>query len=220
MQTVKGIDAVAVRNQGLPPFDFHVPLLDLPRLLGTTLETVPAAVPYLSADPARVERWRDILAGDPPGLRVGLVWSGNPHHGNDRNRSVLLRDFEPLADVPGVTFVSLQKGAAASQASDSTLRLKVVDHTPRLIDFGETAALLANLDLVVTVDTSVAHLSGALARPTWVLLPFAPDWRWMLERTDSPWYPTMRLFRQPAPGQWAAVVRSVKTELGRMEGRR
>jgi len=199
MKTVKGIDTIAVRNQGLPPFDFHAPLLDLPRLLGTTLRSVPADVPYIAADPARVEKWSHLLAADPPGKRVGLVWSGNPHHGNDRNRSIYLRDLQPLADVPGVTFFSLQKGAAGSQASDSTLKIKVVDHTPRLTDFSETAALLANLELIITVDTSVAHLAGALGRPIWVLLPFAPDWRWMIDRTDSPWYPTMRLFRQRQP---------------------
>jgi tetratricopeptide (TPR) repeat protein len=219
MRTVRGIDTVAVRNQGLPPFDVHAPLLDLPRLIGTTLTTIPADVPYISADPARVENWAQILAADPPGKRVGLVWSGNPHHKNDRNRSILLREFEPLADLDGVTFLSLQKGAASGQASDSTLKLKLVDHTPRLTDFAETAALLSNLDLIITVDTSVAHLAGALARPTWVLLPFAPDWRWMLKRTDSPWYPTMRLFRQSQPGQWEPVIGAVSEAL-RMEGRR
>ena len=220
MRTVRGIDLVAVRNQGLPPFDFHAPLLDLPRLLGTTLRSIPADVPYIGADPARVEEWSQLLANDPPGRRVGLVWSGNPQHGNDRNRSIFLRDLEPLAAVANVTFFSLQKGAAATQASDSTLKIKVVDHTPRLSDFSETAALLMNLDLIITVDTSVAHLAGALGRPIWVLLPFAPDWRWMLDRTDSPWYPTMRLFRQPRPTQWEEVIRSVATALQNIDGRR
>jgi hypothetical protein len=187
-------------TRAYPSSTFHAPLLDLPRLLGTTLRSIPADVPYIAADPARVEKWSQILAGDPPGKRVGLVWSGNPHHGNDRNRSIYLRDLEPLAGCPGVTFFSLQKGAAGSQASDSTLKIKVVDHTPRLTDFSETAALLLNLDLIITVDTSVAHLAGALGRPIWVLLPFAPDWRWMLDRADSPWYPTMRLFRQTPAG--------------------
>jgi tetratricopeptide (TPR) repeat protein len=209
MRAVKGIDVVVVRNQGLPPFDFHAPLLDLPRLLGTTLTTIPAEVPYLSADPARVEKWAQIIATDPPGKRIGLLWSGTPHHGNDRNRSITLRQLDPLAGIKGVSFMTLQKGAAATQVSDSTLKLRLVDHTPRLTDFGETAALMQHLDLIVTVDTSVAHLAGAMARPVWVLLPFAPDWRWMLDRSDSPWYPTMRLFRQPQPGQWDPVIRAV-----------
>lgn len=213
MRNVQGIDLVGVRNQGLPDFDFQSPLLDLPRLLGTTVRSIPADVPYITPDPRRVEKWSQILAGDPPGRRVGLVWSGNPQHGNDRNRSTYLRDLEPLAGVANVTFFSLQKGPAAAQASDSTLRLKVVDHTPRLTDFSETAALLANLDLVITVDTSVAHLAGALGRPIWVLLPFFPDWRWMLQRSDSPWYPTMRLFRQPQAKQWTPVIQQVVVAL-------
>ena len=215
MGTVRGVDVVAVRNQGLPAFDFHTPLLDLPRAFGTTMETIPAEVPYLFADARRASQWAELLAGDPPGMRVGLVWSGNPAHGNDRNRSIFLRELDPLADIAGVTFFSLQKGPAAAQTGDSTLRLKLVDHTARLSDFAETAALLSNLDLLITVDTSVAHLAGALARPVWVMLPFAPDWRWLLDRDDSPWYPTMRLFRQPAPDDWRTVVARVAEELPR-----
>jgi hypothetical protein len=219
MRGVKGVDVVAVRNQGLPHFDFHAALLDLPRLLGTTLTSIPADVPYLSAEPARVEKWTKIFAGDPPGMRVGLCWSGSPSFANNNARSLFLRDMDPLADLSGVTFVSMQKGAAAPQVADSTLRLKVIDHKPPL-DFNETAAMLASLDLVITVDTSVAHLAGALGRPVWVLLAFAPDWRWMLNRPDSPWYPTMRLFRQSNPKEWGPVVDAVAGELSKLTAQR
>jgi tetratricopeptide (TPR) repeat protein len=213
MRSVNGIDLVAVRNQGLPYFDLQSPLLDLPGVFGTTLETIPASVPYLSADPLRKEMWSGILAADPPGKRVGMVWSGNPQHGNDKNRSIPLKAFEPLADLAGATFFSLQKGPAAGQLADSTLSLELVDHSARLTDFSETAALIANLDLIITVDTSMAHLAGALGKPIWVLLPFAPDWRWMVDRNDSPWYPTARLWRQPCIGDWGSVLAAVAAAL-------
>jgi tetratricopeptide (TPR) repeat protein len=213
LRTVSGIDVIAVRNQGLPFFDMHIALLDLPRAMGTTLETIPAFVPYMSANAEKVKAWSELLAADPPGKRVGVVWSGNPAHGNDRYRSMSLRELEPLAEVEGVTLYSLQKGAAAAQLGDSTLHIRPVDHTARLTDFTETAALLENLDLLITVDTSVAHLAGALGRPVWLMLPFAPDWRWLLDRTDSPWYPTMRLFRQTAIGQWQPVVNDIVAAL-------
>jgi hypothetical protein len=213
LRTVPGVDRVTARPNALPPFDVHAGVLDLPRLFGTTLETIPANVPYLSVDEKRIAAWRDVLASDPPGKRVGLVWSGNPKHTNDRNRSIALREFESFADLTHLNFFNLQKGPAAGQMSDSTLRLKLTDHTARLHDFADTAALIAQLDLVITVDTSVAHLAGALAKPTWVLLPKVPDWRWMLERPDSPWYPTMRLLRQQAAGDWSSVVGSVTAAL-------
>jgi hypothetical protein len=216
LRTVAGVADVVPRPNPLPPFDVHAAVLDLPRLFGTTLATVPANVPYVTADPARGQKWFAKVTSSisvPPGPRVGLVWSGNPKHANDRNRSIPLRAFEPLAALTHVTFFNLQKGPAAGQMSDSTLTLKLIDHTAKLHDFADTAALIAHLDLVITVDTSVAHLAGALAKPVWVLLPKVPDWRWMLDRADSPWYPTMRLFRQDAIGDWAGVVRQVKEEL-------
>jgi hypothetical protein len=170
-------------------------------------------VPYVWPDQTRAVAWAEATAAAPPGRRVGLVWSGNPKHSNDRRRSIPLRAFDPLVDVPNLSLFSLQNGPAAGQLSDSTLRLKLTDHTARLTDFGETAALIGNLDLVITVDTSVAHLAGAMAKPVWVLLAHVPDWRWMLNRPDSPWYPTARLFRQPAPGDWDSVVRAVVVAL-------
>lgn len=221
MTTVPGIGRIIPRGQPLPPVDVHAPVLDLPRLFGTTLETVPANVPYLAADPQRAARWGALLAGTSTrGSRVGLVWAGSPKHANDKNRSIPLKLFDPLADVPGRVFYSLQKGphAAAQVRDDPAPRLRLIDHTADLHDFADTAALLAQLDLIITVDTSVAHLAGAMARPVWVLLPHHPDWRWMLGRSDSPWYPTMRLFRQPAAGDWRSVLTTVAAALSPAPG--
>ncbi|MEA2709005.1 MAG: hypothetical protein QOF78_1606, partial [Phycisphaerales bacterium] len=215
LRTVDGVAEVIARPHAPPPFDVHAAVLDLPRLFGTTLETIPADVPYVSVDPDRAQKWSTELASEAPHNRIGLVWSGNPKHANDRNRSIPLREFEPLAAMSHLTFFNLQKGPAAGQMSDSTLKLKLIDHTTRLQTFADTAALIAQLDLVITVDTSVAHLAGALGKPVWVLLPKVADWRWMLERTDSPWYPTMRLFRQQTAGDWATVLRELQAELRR-----
>lgn len=210
IQSVKGVQQFIPHGSPLPPFDLHATVLSLPMAFRTTLDTIPANVPYLAPSADRVEAWRQILAEDPStNRRVGLVWSGNPKHANDANRSIPLREFEPLADMAELTFFSLQKGPAAGQMGDSTLKLKLIDHTARLKDFNETAALIAQLDLVITVDTSVAHVAGAMGKPVWVLLPYVPDWRWLLDRNDSPWYPTMRLIRQPKIGDWPSVVRRV-----------
>jgi Flp pilus assembly protein TadD len=202
-----GIDELAERD-GPPPHDVFAPLLSLPRLLGTTLATVPAEVPYLRARPDLVERWREELR-PLDGLRVGIAWQGSPRHRQDRLRSFPLSHFEPLARLPGVRLLSLQKGHGAEQLRQLAGRFPVVDLAGRLDEargpFVDMAGALSNLDLVVTCDTSVAHLAGALAVPVWVALPFAPDWRWLRERSDSPWYPTLRLFRQEAPGAWEGV---------------
>ncbi|MEO6436494.1 MAG: tetratricopeptide repeat protein [Tepidisphaeraceae bacterium] len=213
MQSAAGVESVYARGEALPPFDLHATMLELPRVFGTTLATIPANVPYLAPDPQRAQAWGQIVQSDPPGRRIGLVWSGNPRHSNDRNRSVLLRQLEPLAEQQDCSFYSLQKGVAAGQASDSTLKLKLIDHTPLLTDFAETAALISHLDLVISVDTSVAHLAGAMGTPVWVLLPHVADWRWMTGRNDSPWYPTMRLLRQPTIGDWESVVQAVREML-------
>ncbi len=194
-----------------PPFDMHCPLMSLPLAFGTTIETIPSA-DYLPPLPGtRIQAWERRL-GPRDRLRVGLVWSGNPKQGNDRNRSMALKTLTPLLDLD-VTFVSLQKDPRADDKALLRERTEIVDLTADLTDFVETAALISCLDLVITVCTSVAHLAGTLGRPTWVMLPHLPDWRWLLDRADSPWYPSLRLFRQSVPRDYASVVASVRAEL-------
>jgi tetratricopeptide (TPR) repeat protein len=196
----------------LPAFDMHCPLSSLPMVFGTRLDTIPSETSYLSAPPAgRVKAWRERL-GHHDKLRVGLVWSGNPQHGNDHRRSIPLRSFLPILDVDA-DFVSLQKDPRPADRSVLQERSDVIDLTAHLTDFVETAALIGCLDLVITVDTSVAHLSAALGRPTWILLPYTPDYRWLLDRDDSPWYPTARLFRQGKTRNYENVLVRVRSEL-------
>ncbi len=208
---------LAVQGEELPPFDVYAPLLSLPARLGTTLATVPADVPYLHADPALVERWRRELEGI-PGFKVGIVWQGNPDNRADRYRSIPLRHFAALARVPGVSLLSLQKGAGGEQLRGAGF--PVTDLGPRLDEtsgpFRDTAAVLRNLDLAVVIDTAVAHLAGALAVPTWLALSAWADSRWLLDREDSPWYPTLRLFRQPRFGDWEGLFARMAEELGRL----
>jgi hypothetical protein len=206
-------------GQELPHFDAHCPLMSLPLAFRTEVATIPAAVPYLYADEHKRRQWRDRL-GEKRGLRVGLVWAGNPEHGNDQNRSVALKALGPLLDLP-VEFHSLQReyrdGDEAWLGRQAPL---IRDHRQELNDFSDTAALAAELDLVISVDTSVAHLAGALGRPVWILLPFVPDWRWLIERTDSPWYPSATLFRQSRLGDWDSVIGKVRGELAKLTGSR
>jgi tetratricopeptide (TPR) repeat protein len=202
----------ATDTMPLPAFDIHCPLMSLPRAFGTTLATIPSAGSYLPRPAeARVQVWEDRL-GRRDRLRVGLVWSGNPKHRNDHNRSIPLRALTSILDVDA-TFVSLQKDPGPADKATLLERDDIVDLTDHLADFAETAALVTCLDLVITVDTSVAHLSGALGRPTWVLLPYTPDYRWLLDRDDSPWYPTVRLFRQTETREYAGVLDRVRHEL-------
>lgn len=205
-----GIEGIVARGDPLPPFDLHCPLLSLPRVLGTTLETIPRATSYLRADPQRAAAWR-ARVGQLDGLRVGLVWAGNQTMSGDRRRSIPLERFSELADLQGLSFVSLQKGPAGSQSPPPGLTLH--DWTEDLHDFGETAALIEALDLVISVDTGVAHLAGALGRPVWLLNRFDRCWRWLLNRDDSPWYPGLRQFRQTQPGDWGRVLQDVRAEL-------
>jgi predicted O-linked N-acetylglucosamine transferase (SPINDLY family)/ADP-heptose:LPS heptosyltransferase len=214
--SLDGGGEIFAQGQKLPPFDVHCAFMSLPRVLGITLDTLPAPVSYLRADPAAVERWSRRLAGTGSGLKVGIVWAGNPKHAGDRRRSIALEQLAPILDVPGVRFYSLQVGERAGDLARLPARLradKVVDLAPELTSYSETAAALAQLDLVVAVDTSVVHLAGALGRPCWVLMPFSPDWRWLLEREDSPWYPSLQLFRQPAPGDWDPVIARIAAAL-------
>jgi hypothetical protein len=193
-----------------------VPLLSLPGIFDATLETIPAEVPYLHADSRKVACWRDRLAGED--LKVGLVWAGRPGHKNDRNRSCALELFSPLAKIPGMKLYGLQKGEAAAQVEGLSKEIVVTNLGEEFEDFTDTAGAIENMDLVISVDTSVAHLVGAMGKPVWVLLPFAPDWRWLLDREDSPWYPTMRLFRQRKQGDWDDVFRRVAEELCSLVG--
>jgi len=206
-----GVAAIARRGDALPPFDLHCPLMSLPLVFGTTLGTVPAPIPYLSPPAERIDRWRARLA-EIKRPRVGLVWSGKPTHKNDRNRSIVLAELAPLLAQPGVSFVSLQKDYRdTDRAALAKAPLVRLDAT--LLDFADTAAVIAGLDLVIAVDTAVAHLTGAMGKPLWLLLPAIGDWRWLLERADSPWYPSARLFRQPRVGDWKNAIAAVAREL-------
>jgi len=209
---------IIARGETVPPFDLHCSLLSLPAIFSTTMETIPGDTPYLAADPEAAERWRERLAAL-PGFKVGLAWAGGqrpdqPHVVNiDRRRSVSLNSMAPLAEVAGVTYVSLQKGPPAAQAAAPPPGMALADFTAELNDFADTAALVAGLDLVISVDTSVAHLAGALAKPVWLLNRYDTCWRWLLDRDDSPWYPTLRQFRQSKPGDWAGVMAAVRDRL-------
>jgi tetratricopeptide (TPR) repeat protein len=198
---------VITKGEVLPPFGCHAPLMSLPHLLGTTLDTIPGEAPYLTAPPDDIAAWRGRLSGAPR-PRVGLVWAGNANHENDHNRSMPAQFLAPLVANRRATFFSLQVPAAPDAVAVFPAG-SVVDLALMLRDFAETAAVIANLDLVISVDTAVAHLAGALARPVWLLLPYVPEWRWLLERDDSPWYPTMRLFRQGKAGDWESLVKRV-----------
>ena len=203
---LRGMDGVTLVQPNVrPEFDCHVSLLDLPDLFGTRLDAIPAATPYLHAPQQR------LLLPPSPGcrLRVGIVWAGNQKHNNSRNRDCAVEQFLPLAGRRGVELFSLQVGEAGAALAACGGNMLVTPLGSHLRDMGVTASVMAELDLVVTVDTAAAHLAGALGRPTWLLLPYAPDWRWMLERDDTPWYPSMRLFRQPQPGDWDSVFAAV-----------
>jgi len=195
------------------------PLLSLPRAFGTDITCIPANVPYLSADPERVAFWAGRLAGD-RNFRVGIAWQGDPRTERTslRGRSVPLADFAPFAATPGVSLYSLQKGHGTEQLQDVAFGARVVRLQPELDSgtdaFVDTAAVMMHMDLIVTSDTSIAHLAGALGRPVWVATKFAPEWRWLLDRADSPWYPTMRLFRQTSPRDWTNVFAAMATQLG------
>jgi hypothetical protein len=226
MDTLSGRIRVMARGEALPPIDYHCPLLSLPLAFDTELATIPAGVPYLSADPERIARWAPRVAGL-PGLKVGIAWQGNPGVERllwARGRSIPLAALAPLAELPGLSLVSLQKGPGAEQLLlEVPFRDRVLD-LGRAFDAGpdafvDAAAVMASLDLVICSDTSIAHLAGSLGRPVWTLLHAAPDWRWLLGRADSPWYPTMRLFRQSGGG-WGDVVGAVAAELAQLAAER
>ena len=213
LATLPGVHQYCDRWTDVPGHAVHCRLSSVPGLLHTTPDTIPSKVPYLFADPVRVAAWCERLDAclPPRTRRVGLAWSGRPTHPNDRRRSLALARLAPLAAVGGVSFVSLQKPLPPSDVPSMSLFPGLSDIAG---DFGETAAMIANLDLVISVDTAMAHLAGALGKPVWILLPQAADWRWMIARSDSPWYPTARLFRQKTPGDWDPVMAEAAAALG------
>lgn len=220
-----GIDKLVEMSPGRKPdveFDLHASLLDLPGVFGTTLETIPSNVPYLYAESAKAEYWRGRIAADE--FRVGLVWGGRPIGPNEvltlKHRSCELEHFTPLADIEGVRLYGLQKGPAAAQMNDLPRPIVEDNFGEQFEDLADTAGAIENLDLVISIDTSVAHLAGAMGKPTWVLLKSDADWRWLLDRDDSPWYPTMRLFRQEKGDDWAVVVKRIAEELRALVCRR
>jgi tetratricopeptide (TPR) repeat protein len=213
LRSVGGIEQLVIRGDVLPEFDVHCPLLSLPLAFDTTLETIPAKAPYLAGDPALARKWRDKISRDNSEIKIGLVWAGNPGFKQNRYRNCPLEKFLPLSKLPGVTLYSLQKGEEAQEAKNPPEEMSLVDHTDEIRDFADTASFIENLDLIISIDTAVAHLAGALGKPVWTLLPFSPEWRWLLDREDSPWYPTMRLFRQPLPGDWRSVIDRVACEI-------
>ena len=216
--TLVGADDIIAFNEAVPAtgWDYWSPPLSLPFYFGTRLATIPASLPYVSADPERVSRWAPSLKTGDQELRVGLVWKGSVGFENDADRSLAsLEMLSPLGDVPGVRFFSLQKGAGEDEAAHPPAALPLVALGSQVQDFADTAAIINQLDLVIAVDTGVAHLTGALGKPCWVLLPwYKADWRWLKDRKDSPWYPgVMRLFRQQAMGQWVPVIEEIRQAL-------
>jgi tetratricopeptide (TPR) repeat protein len=212
LKTLDGVSELVAWGDGLPAFDVHAPMISLPRLLQTTLQNIPASGPYLRCDPSRVDFWKRKMPAKDGRLNVGLAWAGSPAHLNNLQRSIPIGTFAPLSKVQRARFFSLQKGEASGEARSSPF--PIIDWTADLHDFAETAALISQLDLVICVDTAVAHLAGALGKRTWILLPSAPEWRWMRGREDSPWYPTVRLFRQSTAGDWAEPICKMTEALG------
>ena len=209
-----GPESVIVPGDSYADVSWHCSLSSLPLAFDTATESIPQNTPYLKADKSEIEKWDELLSGEER-LKIGLVWAGDPRHSTDWHRSFPLREFEPLHQVQGAAFFSLQKGPAAKQLVELTEAFRVRDLglSTQLNDMSDLAAIITLLDLVITVDTSVAHLVGAMGRPVWILLSHVADWRWLTEREDTPWYPSARLFRQPAPGDWKAVIARVLSEL-------
>jgi tetratricopeptide (TPR) repeat protein len=212
-QKQPGVERIVLAGETPAAFDVHCPLLSLAGILGATAQSIPGNTGYLKTDEELVRKWGERFDGRDDRLRVGLAWAGRPTHNSDRKRSMKLAEFGPLASVGGVAFYSLQKGDAAAQAAQPPPGLPLVNWTAELTDFAETAALIQHLDLIVSVDTAVVHLAGAMGKPVWVLLSRIPDWRWMLDREDSPWYPTVRLFRQRETGKWQEAIDRLREAL-------
>ena len=210
LQHLDGLADLVVRGAELPPFDYHCPLLSLPLAFRTDLNSIPRTPGYIQANPVKLTKWRQIL--DSTGPLVGLVWSGNPAHTNDHNRSIPLEKCLQMLS-SGIQYVSLQKDVRDTDRKVLDSNPQIMHFENQLQDFSDTAALCELMDVVISVDSSVAHLSGALGTRTWILLPFVPDWRWMLDRTDSPWYPSVKLYRQSAFGFWDGIFSRINDDL-------
>lgn len=210
-QGAEGVQSAVPFGASLPKFSYQAPLLSLPHIFKTTLENIPSKSPYLSPPTEHRRKWAALMSDHHDTLRIGLVWAGKRYP--DPLRSCRLSDFAPLATADNVTFFSLQVGAEAEQTACPPNGMSLIDLTDHINDFSDTAALIEQLDLVISIDTAAVHLAGALGKPTWLLLPFAPDWRWLLHRNDSPWYPTMRFFRQERHEGWEPVIKKVGTAL-------
>lgn len=213
LRTLRGVSTLVVEGEDIPEFDVQCPLMSLPLAFGTRPDAIPAKVPYLTVDDDKVRKWRTRLNG--AGFKVGIAWAGNAKFGDDHERSVLLQRMLPLFAVNGAKFISLQKDLRPGDQGILDANPQVIQLAAEIDDFQDTAAIMMSLDLIISTDSSVPNLAGALARPVWVLLPFNPDWRWFLDRDDSPWYPTARLFRQSQAGDWASVVDEVCEQLKR-----
>jgi Flp pilus assembly protein TadD len=213
LKDFSGIAQLVQRGQALPGFDVQCHLSSLGGIFNTTAETIPSEIPYVKADVDLVRQWAGRFDAGDKRLRVGIAWAGRSTHTNDRNRSMPLAQLAPLASLDSIAFFSLQKEPARPADIDALMKAKLIDWTNDFTDFADTAAMIENLDLIVTVDTAVAHLAGAMGKQVWVMLPWIPDWRWMLNRVDSPWYPTARLFRQPGAGDWGNVLQTVAASL-------
>ena len=217
---MRGAPQVIARGDPLPRFAMHAPLMSLPALLGTTIDTIPWRGPYLRPPAERLAKWRDAFRKRRKALNVALVWAGAPQHGDDLNRSISLAQLAPLASVPGVAFFSLQAGPAAWQAGAPPPGMALYDPTAKIKDFADTAALASLMDLVISVDTSVSHLAGGMGLHAWVLVPFTADWHHPLGRDDNRWYPTMRLFRQSVDGAWTGAIERMAAELAALAARK
>jgi len=208
---------LVAKGARLPEFDAYCPMMSLPYVFRTAVSTIPARIPYLFSDPNKVGRWQKKL-GNKTGSRIGITWSGAEKHNNDQSRSISLDEFLPLTELPNFEWHSLQKEYRKPDFEILKRRPAIRQHQHELVDFSDTAALIEYMDLVITVDTSIAHLTGAMAKPTWILIPFCPDWRWMLDRKDTPWYPTATLYRQSQIGDWRGVVDAVRWDLSQLTG--
>lgn len=214
---IKGVVQIVTRYKDIEgDCKVYCRLTGLPILFNTTLDSIPAPIPYLTADLRKAANWTERLKMQAGKLRVGIAWAGRTTHANDKNRSMNLGQWQPLLNVPGVSFVSLQKEIPECDIAAMATNNKILSLGSELNDFSDTAALIQVLDLVISVDTSVVHLAGALGKPAWVLLPYVPDWRWLYNREDSPWYPSLRLFRQNAPHDWRDPVERAAVELRKL----